>query len=76
MTLWDFNHIFSHSNYLETRQMCVSLCGKGFVQKDNRLIRFSQRLKEGRKWLSVHPSLSGLIPPVAAERVPSIWSGA
>lgn len=43
---------------------------------DDWLIRFSQRLKEGRKWLSAHPTLSGWIPPVAAWRAPSIWRGA
>nr|XP_020477637.1 decaprenyl-diphosphate synthase subunit 2 [Monopterus albus] len=49
---------------------------KGLEHKaDNWLIRFSQRLKEGHKWLSVHPTLSGWIPPVAAWRAPSIWRG-
>lgn len=89
MTLLNFNHIFSTptSNtaitWLQDTCVCVSVCllecvyRKGLERKaDDWLIRFSQRLKEGRKWLSAHPTLSGWIPPVAAWRAPSIWRGA
>lgn len=56
---------------------CVSVYRKGLERKaDDWLIRFSQRLKEGHKWLSAHPTLSGWIPPVTAWRAPSIWRGA
>lgn len=83
MTLLRFNHIFRTpaSNTAITwlqdtyARVCVGVCvceGVG----DDWLIRFSQWLKEGRKWLSAHPTLSGWIPPVAAWRAPSIWRGA
>lgn len=83
MTLLNFNHIFSftvveHGNYLAT-SVCVCECvfrKELKLKADDRLIRSSWRLKEGRKWLSVHPTLSGWIPPVTAWRAPSIWRGA
>lgn len=59
--------------------VCMLKCvyTKGLERKaDDWLIRFSQRLKEGRKWLSAHPTLSGWIPPATAWRAPSIWRGA